>query len=282
MLPEVISDNQSAFVPGRLITDNVLIAYEISQYLMNKKNGKNGVAAIKADMSKAYDRVEWCFLEAMLCKLGFSRAWTDLVMKCVRTVRYQIKVNGELTSQFSPSRGLRQGDPISPYLFVICAEGLSALLLDAKEKGTMHGVKICPRAPCVSHLFFADDSMLLIKADQQEAEVLHDVLQLYEDCSGQCINVEKSAIMFSPNTCDVDRNLVKSKLGIQSENWNEKYLGLPVHVGRSKRQAFNYIKRNMCGRVHGWQEKLLAKESKEVLVKAWGKPYPPLLCRAST
>ena len=80
--------------------------------------------------------------------------------------------------------------------------------------------------------------------------------------------------MFSPNTCDADRILVKNKLGIQSENWNEKYLGLPVHVGRSKKQAFSYIKRNMCGRVHGWQERLLAKESKEVLVKAVGQAIP--------
>lgn len=80
--------------------------------------------------------------------------------------------------------------------------------------------------------------------------------------------------MFSPNTNDVNRSLVKNTLGIQSENWNEKYLGLPVHVGCSKRKAFNYIKRIMCGRVHGWQERLLAKESKEVLVKAVAQAIP--------
>ena len=103
---------------------------------------------------------------------------------------------------------------------------------------------------------------------------IHEALQLYEACSGQCINTEKSAIMFSPNTCDNDRIVVKAELGIHSEDWNEKYLGLPVHVGRSRKRAFSYIKRNICGRVYGWQERLLAKESKEALVKAVGQAIP--------
>jgi hypothetical protein len=107
ILPKVISGNQSAFVPERLTTDNVLIAYELSHYLMNKRGGKEGFAVVKADMSKAYDRVEWHFLEAMMTKMGFSSAWVNLIMKCVTTVIYQIKVNGDYTEQFSPSRGLR-------------------------------------------------------------------------------------------------------------------------------------------------------------------------------
>ena len=133
ILPQIISDNQSAFVRGRLITDNILMAYEISHFLMKKQTGKEEFAAVKVDMSKAYDWVEWAFLEAMMYKLGFARSWAKLVMKCVTSVRYSIKVNGELSQQFAPSRGLRQGDTSSPYLFAICVEGLSALLNETQQ-----------------------------------------------------------------------------------------------------------------------------------------------------
>uniref|UniRef100_A0A8R7QUJ5 Reverse transcriptase domain-containing protein n=1 Tax=Triticum urartu TaxID=4572 RepID=A0A8R7QUJ5_TRIUA len=167
----------------------------------------------------------------MLRKLGFKQCWVDLIMKCVSSVKYPIKVNGALSQQFSPSCGLRQGDPISPYLFVIYAEGLSALLHDAQRRGLISGVKICSNAPAVSHLLYADDSMLLLKASSEEVAALRGVLDLYEQCSGQCINTEKSATMFSPNTLAEIREVVKQTIHIQSENWNEKYLGLPVHVG---------------------------------------------------
>ena len=143
VLAAVIDDSQSAFVPGRLITDNVLVAFKTMHYIDQRKKGKEALMAIKLDMSKAYDRVEWVYLEAMMRKIGFHERWISLMMMCVTSVSYSVLINGEPKGRIVPSRGLGQGDPISPYLFLLCAEGLSAMLNKEEGEGQPRGIAVC-------------------------------------------------------------------------------------------------------------------------------------------
>jgi hypothetical protein len=155
------------------------------------------MCAYKLDLSKAYDRVDWTFLEQAMQKIGFDHRWVKWIMTCVTTVRYNVKFNGAILDSFVPSRGLRQGDPLSPFLFLFIADGLSALLRQAIEQQHITPVKVCARAPGVSHLLFADDTLLFFKANPLEAQQAKRVIEAYAKATGQLINNSKCSIMFS-------------------------------------------------------------------------------------
>ena len=208
------------------------------------------------------------FLKEIMLKLGFRREWINLIMQCVSIVEYKVRINEEEGERFKPTRGLRQGGPLSPYLFLLCTEGLNALLLHAEENGNISGVKVCRDAPPVTNLLFADDSLILMKANQHNAAALKSTLELYCAASGQLVSVEKSSIFFSSNTKVGIKEQLCTPLDIMTEALNDKYLGLPSNVGVDKIDCFKFLIERIVKKISGWKEKLLSAGREEILLKA--------------
>ena len=254
LLPRIISHEQSTFVSGSLITDNVLVAFEIIHHMKKKSKGKKGDVAFKIDISKAYDKIDWGFLKRIMLKLGFDSRWVDVMMLCVSIVRYNVLVNGMEVGPIVPKRGLRKGDPLSPYLFILCAEGLSSLIKRVESERLLHGCRVSRTGLSVSHILFVDDSLFFFRASETECNVMKKLLLQYEEASGQGVNFLKFGIMFSSN---VDSNIathLSSVMSVSHPLNTRRYLGLPSLIGRKKKMVFNHLKERVWKRVHGWRK----------------------------
>lgn len=189
-------------------------------------------------------------------------------MECVSSVSYSFLVNGGPQGRVVPSRGFRQGDPLSPYLFILCTEVLSGLCHQAMIQGTLPGVKVGRNCPPINHLLFADDTMFFGKSNSESCKTLTSILSRYEAASGQCINRAKSAITFSSKTNMAAKIRVKQELNISNEGGIGKYLGLPEHFGRRKRDIFAEIIDRIRQKAHSWSARYLSGAGKMVLLKA--------------
>ena len=144
--------------------------------------------AFKLDMSKTYDRVEWSFLEEVMRKLRFNERWINFMMICVNFVSYSILVN----------RGICQGDPLSPFLFLLCIESLHSLIPKADNDGSIsRGFSLCRRSPRLTHLLFANNSLLFCRANRHDCQKVLEILAIYERVFGRQINRRKISVFFS-------------------------------------------------------------------------------------
>jgi hypothetical protein len=273
VLPKIISPLQSAFVPNRNIQDNSILAHELIHTFKNKK-GKKGLMFLKMDMEKAFDQMEWKFLLAIMKKLGFNDTWLGWIEACISSTSFSILINGSPYGMISPARGLRQGDPLSPFLFILGSEVLSRLLSYEASLGHINGIKIARHNPAINHLLFADDLLIFGQATNSEALSIKSCLAKYCHWSGQTINPHKSSISFSKYT-----NPAISASILQTLPYNPKpsayiHLGLPIFLGSTKREAFQSILDQVHKRIDGWRAKTLSQAGRLVLIKSVAAAIP--------
>ncbi|XP_060964152.1 uncharacterized protein LOC115722573 [Cannabis sativa] len=267
-LNSVILDNQSAFIGGRIIQDNAIIGFESLHCMKKSRFGNGKKMAVKLDMSKAYDRVEWNFIEAMMGHLGYDSQWISKIMNCVKSVSFSILINGSIKGSFLPERGLRQGDPLSPFLFLLCSEGLSCLIFEAERAGRIHRMRFGTMEQRLSHLLFTDDSLIFLDANLEDSNALKEVLGNYEKMSGQCINFEKIEMCVGCKVSDSVATSLASNLGVTLVKHHTKYLGMPTFVGKNKKQVFGKIRGKIEAKLQGWKMGLFSQAGKEILIKA--------------
>ncbi|KAL1191161.1 putative mitochondrial protein [Cardamine amara subsp. amara] len=195
-LPDIVSEAQGAFMSRRLISDNILIAHEMVHALRTNLDYNEDFMAIKTNMSKAYDKVEWDILKVLFKKLGFDDQWAKWVMACIRSVSFYVLVNGNSFGFISPKRGRRQGDPISHFIFILRVEVLVHVINKVESEKRLIGLRLTKKCPSVQHLLFVDDSLFLCKTNFKDALEIMRCPKIYGDLSRQEINFQKSSITF--------------------------------------------------------------------------------------
>lgn len=234
---------------------------------------------LKFDMSKAYDRVEWGYLRVVLSKLGFNEIVVNLFVQCVTSTRYRITHSGRKFENIVPGRGLRQGDPLSSYLFLIYSDGFTTIMKHYEDRELLKGIHVARGAPSASHMLFTDDSYIFCKVSCDEASCIVNLLDMFEKVSGQKINMEKSSVFFSWNVEVNSKQEICELLHFAEADENSHYLGLSNFIGRKKSAKLRYIKEKVQSRMQSWDEKILTKVGKEILLKTVTQAIPNYVMR---
>lgn len=203
-----------------------------------------------------------------MVKLGFHSRWVSWIMECVSTVSYSIMVNGTLHQCSLPSRGIQHDNLLFPYLFILCVEALSGLLLNANNLGYISSFPMGRRSLKVNHLFFTDDILIFCRDNSIEWSQMLSLIVTYEQASGQLLNKEKSSIVFSSNSPLQVKETITTIIRTCAHDSLKKYLGLPTCLGWKKSKYFHFLlDKKFLSKMSHWKNKFLYGVGKEILLK---------------
>ena len=266
VLDKVISKSQNAFVKGRQILDAVLIANELVDSTMRRK--EQGLVC-KLDIEKACDSISWDFLYQVMNRMGFGSRWVSWIKWCISTAFFSVLFNGSPTGFFPSSKGLRQGDPLSPYLFVIGMEVLSCLLNRAVERNYFAGSRIAVGRGedlVISHLLYADDTLIFFQANMEQLKYLSWILMWFEVLSGLKINLNKSEIIPIGSADNAEE--LASELGCKVRPFPTSYLGLPLGATHKALGVWDLIEERYRKRLANWKMQYISKGGRATLIRS--------------
>jgi hypothetical protein len=257
----LVYNAKNAFIKKRCIHDNFIYVQRVIQPLHKKKRL---ALFIKLDISKAFDSIGWTFLLEVMEALGFSTKWRDWISSLLGTARSKVLVNGQPTQGITHARGLRQGDPLSPLLFILAIDPLQRIIEIAAQKGILR--PILPKAANLRCSLYADDAAIFANPSALELDHLYTLLNFFGDCSGLKINISKTEVF----PIQVDSNSITQLLQNFLRKickFPRKYLGLPLHIRKLRKIEVQPLIDKIGARLPGWKGKLLSTSRRETLVK---------------
>ncbi|KAK5776842.1 hypothetical protein PVK06_044807 [Gossypium arboreum] len=267
VFPKLIAPEQTDFIAGRNITDNFVIAQEVVHSMKSKQKNRKWMA-IKVDLEKAYDRVRWDFIDSSLQAAGIPIFLRNVIMSAISTSTMQVLWNGIPTSKFRPAKGVRQGCPLSPYLFILCMEWLSHNIHAAIGAGNWTPIRLALNGPPLSHLFFADDLILFGHAEEHQAQIIKNILDDFCNYSGHKINIRKTNIFFSKGVDSNSRKCISSFFGFQEVDNLGLYLGVPLFHERVTNNTLRFVVDKVRNKLSSWDARQLSLADRLTLAQS--------------
>ncbi|GJR47768.1 RNA-directed DNA polymerase, eukaryota, reverse transcriptase zinc-binding domain protein [Tanacetum coccineum] len=264
VIDKIVSKEQSAFIAGRQILDGPVILSEIIEWY---KKRKKKLLIFKVDFEKAFDSISWNYLIHILDSFGFGNKWCSWIKACLNSSRASILINGSPTSEFSIKRGLRQGDPLSPFLFILVMEGLHNAFEEAVGNGLITGVNIKNSTINVSHLFYADDVIITTDWNAKDMDNIIRVLHVFYLASGLKINIHKSNIYGIGVNKDEVLSMA-SNAGCIAGDIPFNYLGLPIGSNMKSIASWKTLVDRFHMRLSSWKANLLSIGGRLTLIKS--------------